>query len=116
MDEKRQGDLFARGVIDEAGNERDEPTAPFQRHSDTSREAAFAIDDKLNALQARVLAAIASCESHGATDEELQERLALNPSTERPRRIELCDKRFVVDSGRRRLTRAGRRAVVWVLR
>jgi hypothetical protein len=38
----------------------------------------------------------------------------MNPSTQRPRRIELCEAEAVIDSGLRRLTRSSRAAVVWV--
>lgn len=48
-----------------------------------------------------------------ATDQELQEALQMNPSTERPRRIELVDDGFLVDSGLRRKTQSGRDAIVW---
>jgi hypothetical protein len=38
----------------------------------------------------------------------------MNPSTQRPRRIELMQVRLVKNSGRTRLSRAGRPASVWV--
>jgi len=53
---------------------------------------------------------------YGWTDEELQIQLTWNPSTERPRRIELMDYGFVYDSGRTRRTHSNRKAVVWVYR
>lgn len=87
---------------------------PFQRHSETSKAAALAIAPRLNALQQRVLAKIKAAGTFGATDEELQGWLNLNPSTERPRRIELVEKGLVVDSGTTRKTRSGRLAVVWM--
>jgi hypothetical protein len=89
-------------------------TAPYQSHSETSREAAEQIGYDLNKLQARVLAYLRSCPL-GATDEEMQVGLAMNPSTQRPRRIELMDRRLIVDSGRKRKTRSGRWAVVWTV-
>lgn len=52
--------------------------------------------------------------SRGATDEEIQTALALNPSTQRPRRIELVKAGRVYDSGNRRKTLANLDAVVWV--
>jgi hypothetical protein len=39
--------------------------------------------------------------------------LGMNPSTQRPRRIELCQRNLIVDSGTTRLTTSGRKAVVW---
>ncbi len=49
----------------------------------------------------------------GATDEQMQVNLALNPNTQRPRRVELVAMGRVVDSGEIRLTRSGTKAVVW---
>lgn len=85
---------------------------PFQRHSDTSREAAAAAEPSAGTERARCLEHFRSCEN-GATDEEQQIALDINPSTQRPRRIELCAAGLVRDSTDRRRTRAGRRAVVW---
>ena len=53
---------------------------------------------------------------HGATDEEIQLGLGMNPSTQRPRRVELVEGGWVEDSGERRKTRSGRNAVVWSLK
>jgi hypothetical protein len=50
----------------------------------------------------------------GATDEEIQDILGMNPSTQRPRRVELVDAGLIRDSGATRKTRSGRPAVVWV--
>lgn len=50
----------------------------------------------------------------GATDEELQDLLQMNPNTERPRRVELVRMGLVRDSGLTRTTRSGRKATVWV--
>jgi hypothetical protein len=58
-----------------------------------------------------------------ATDHELQHKLGMDPSTERPRRGELVDEGFVVESGRTkrhkgrdwtvwRVTEAGRAALI----
>lgn len=84
--------------------------------SETSLEAAasWMVEDT-NALRARVYAALLARGAFGATDEELQIALGMNPSTERPRRIELVERGRVRDSGARRLTRSGRRAVVWIV-
>ena len=86
--------------------------APAQQHSVTSRAAADSLDGKvLNALQKRVLEFIAWRPS-GATDEEIANELEMNPSTVRPRRIELARRGMIVEGGSRRTT-SGRMAVVW---
>jgi hypothetical protein len=82
-----------------------------QRHSTTSRAAARAAVPRVNELQARVLAFIRA--QGGATDNEIQDALDMNPSTQRPRRIELMERGLVRDSGRKRKTPSGREAVVW---
>ena len=86
-------------------------TAPYQRHSETSREAAEQITTRSNTLRAQVLRFIK--QRGDATDEEIQMGLQMNPSTQRPRRIELVEMMLVKDSHRRRKTRSGRAAVVW---
>jgi hypothetical protein len=48
----------------------------------------------------------------GLTDEEQQRLLEMNPSTQRPRRIELARRGLVVTCGTRR-TASGRNADVW---
>ena len=84
--------------------------APSVNGSVTSAAAADSLDGKtLNALQRRVLEHIAWRPS---TDEEIATQLAMNPSTVRPRRIELVRRGLVVEDGTRR-TRSGRMAVIW---
>lgn len=76
----------------------------------TSKDAAASID--ANTLRARVLDLLRATPS-GLTDEEMQQRLGMNPSTQRPRRIELVDRDLVCDSGTKRATTSGRQAIVW---
>lgn len=60
-----------------------------------------------------VSAYIVSRGEDGATDEEGQEALAMPGNTYRPRRTELQSLGLVRDSGARRETKSGRKAVVW---
>jgi transcription initiation factor IIE alpha subunit len=85
--------------------------APSVRGSATSAAAADSLDAKtLNAMQRRVLDFIAQ---HGpATDEEIAVGCGMNPSTARPRRIELARRGMIVEGGSRRTT-SGRMATVW---
>jgi predicted ArsR family transcriptional regulator len=88
------------------------PRAPSVNGSTTSAAAADSLDvDALNALQRRVLSLLQATPG-GLTDEEMQRRLGMNPSTQRPRRIELARRGFVVADGTRK-TSSGRWAVVW---
>ena len=84
--------------------------APSVHGSITSAAAADSLSGKaLNALQRRVLEFIAWRPS---TDEEIATELSMNPSTVRPRRIELVRRGLVVQDGTRR-TASGRMATVW---
>ena len=86
--------------------------APAVRGSVTSAQAADSLDAKrLNALQRSVLELLRE-NPHGLTDEEQQHALGMNPSTQRPRRIELARRGLIVEAGTRR-TSSGRNAVVW---
>lgn len=84
--------------------------APSVNGSITSAKAADSLGPAtLNALQRRVLEHLAWRPS---TDEEIATELAMNPSTVRPRRIELARKGLIVQDGTRR-TSSGRMATVW---
>lgn len=89
--------------------------APAQLHSDTSIEAARAIQPHMSRLRAMVFAYFSTRGKIGATDEEVQQELHMPANTERPRRIELERMGLIVDSGEKRKTRAGRNASVWVV-
>jgi hypothetical protein len=84
---------------------------PAQRHSATSIDAACSMAKQLPALQRRVLEFI-TARPDGATDEEIAAGLGLNPSTARPRRIELARRGLIVEAGVRK-TQSKRNAVAW---
>jgi hypothetical protein len=86
--------------------------APSVNGSITSAAAADSLDAKtLNALQLKVLAYI-KASPEGVTDEEIADGLGLNPSTARPRRIELARRGLIVEAGTRK-TASRRTAVAW---
>jgi hypothetical protein len=86
--------------------------APSVNGSITSAKAADSLGPAtLNAMQRRVLALLQAT-PEGLTDEEMQQRLEMNPSTQRPRRIELARRGLVVETGTRK-TASGRMATVW---
>ena len=87
------------------------PRAPSVRGSITSATAADSLAPQtLNRLHRLVLEYL---RDHGpATDEEIAAGLAMNPSTARPRRIELVRRGMVVEAGTRK-TAAKRNASVW---
>lgn len=89
--------------------------APAQQHSVTSRAAADSMDrSTLNRLQ-RLIYDYVRDQAEGATDEEIAHACGLNPSTARPRRIELVRRGLVVEAGTRK-TASGRMASVWKAR
>ena len=86
--------------------------APAVNGSITSAQAADSLGPQaLNQMQRRVLELLAANPA-GLTDEEMQTRLGMNPSTQRPRRIELARRGLVVTCGVRK-TSSGRNADVW---
>lgn len=88
--------------------------AKAQEHSETSKAAAIAIESMAVTLRGEVYRFLLSRGEHGATDDEMQRFMYMNPSTQRPRRIELVEKGLVKDSGETRPTRSRRAAAVWI--
>jgi transcription initiation factor IIE alpha subunit len=87
--------------------------APAVRGSRTSAAAADSLGpETLNRLHKAVLAYIAG-RGDGCTDEEIAQALGMNPSTARPRRIELMRAGLIEQAGTKRTT-SGRMAVVWM--
>jgi hypothetical protein len=62
----------------------------------------------------RVLRCIVLAGEEGATDEQIHERLALPLNTVRPRRLELVEGGYVIDSGDTRPTHGGSPAICWL--
>ena len=106
---QRSMDFELDGLVDRAN-------PPFQGHSVTSRQAAESIAKPSRTLKAKVHFFISIRGRDGCTDEEIQTALGMNPSTQRPRRVELVRDGVVKDSGKQRKTRSGRNAVVWVIK
>lgn len=77
-------------------------------------EAAAAIAGAVEGMKAEVLELVAKAGQTGKTDEEVSLQLEMKLDTARARRCELRDAGLVKDSGRRRATKSGRAAVVWI--
>lgn len=91
------------------------PPPPAQRNSPTSVAASALIEPTAGTLRAQVLAYLRACAAdYGATDEEMQVALRMNPSTQRPRRIELEKLGLVLRTAQTRKTQSGRDAVVFI--
>ena len=106
---QRSMDFELDGLVDRA-------TPPFQGHSVTSRQAAESIAKPSRTLKSKVHQFIVSRGADGCTDEEVQTALEMNPSTQRPRRVDLVRDGVVEDSGKQRKTQSGRNATVWVIK
>lgn len=98
---------FAAGVFSPAAS------GSVPETKETSLAAAESIKPRCGTDRARVLDCIRAAGELGVTDEEIQTLLSMNPSTQRPRRIELLNARLIQPSGRRK-TRSGREAVTWI--
>ena len=86
--------------------------APHVAGSETS-EAAGASVDRLS-LRDQVYALILRRRT-GLTDDDIEDELLMRHQTASARRRELVLQGKVVDSGRKRPTRSGRLATVWVI-
>ena len=94
-------------------------TAPYARHSATSKAAAKAVEPRMGTQKATVLIIIRRCSqpSHGGgvglTDEQICMFTELSGDTVRPRRGALADAGLIKKQGTRKTT-SGRDADVWV--
>ena len=88
------------------------PQLPFQRHSDTSREAAESMTEVAPNLRERVYRAIKSSPA-GLTAEEACTLTGIKGDTLRPRIVELVGQNRIRVAGKRP-TKSGRKADVWV--
>lgn len=86
------------------------PPVLAQVDSETSVDAAIANMPNRSGQRERVLAYLQ--EWGPATDEQIQDALGLEGSTERPRRVELARAGLIKKSGVAQ-TRSGRRACLW---
>ena len=87
---------------------------PSARGSDTSKAAAESVEHATGTLRATVLGVIKSWGAHGATCDEVELYTGLTHQTASARINELHKLSAINDSGRRRKTRSGRNAIVWV--
>jgi hypothetical protein len=87
---------------------------PHVRHSDTSIAAAASQLGTANSKRAVVYRLIRQSGATGRTDDELEQETGWRHQTVSARRRELVLKKLVEDSGNRRNTTSGRKAVVWV--
>jgi len=103
---------------DNHGHEIDasnQESLPYNRGSETSKEAAEAKKETRARDEARVLNFLRSRGEEGATDYEIEKSTGLRQSSASARRNGLVKKGLVRDSGMKRKTSTGQRAIVWIL-
>lgn len=86
-------------------------TRPPYSNWSTSREAAESVKHRVAGLRRDVYWAIRA--AHGATCDEIEGSLELSHQTASARVRELAQYGHIHDSGLRRKTRSGRKAIVW---
>ena len=86
-------------------------SAPRLATVETRREAHEAIKPAKGDLHTRIVNLLRSVGP--LTDEEMQDRLGMNPNTQRPRRRELEQAGRIRKTGGRRPTRSGMAAALW---
>ena len=89
-------------------------TTLVHNQTPTSKAAARSMEGCAATLREQVYDYLMSQGLRGDSDEEIQEALSMNPSTERPRRGELQKAGRVMTLGEIRHTHSGRCAAVWV--
>jgi len=110
--QERQPDLF--GVKEPDGGYLLYGGIPPFVDCDTSKEAAEKILPKAGSLQRLVLGVVRSRRPLGATCDEVEDVLKGLHQTISARVRELVQLGFIKDSGRRRTTRSGRKARVYI--
>ena len=87
---------------------------PFVAGSDTSEAAARSVEATAPRDQDRILASVGARHSDGMTCDELEVALGLSHQTASARVRDLVKAGRIIDSGKRRKTRTGRSAAVYV--
>ncbi len=93
----------------------DEPyRAPFAAGRETSQEAARSVEPSAESLCGQILAEVQRLKPDGLTCAEVEGRFSLRHQTASARLWDLHTRGYIRDSGERRLTSSGRKAVVWI--
>lgn len=88
-------------------------TTTGKKHPETSHKAAMRARPRSGTQRKTVLNLIKSAYPNGYIDEQMVQILGMNPNSQRPRRVELVEGGWIIDSGLRRLTSYGEEAIVW---
>lgn len=102
-------ELFPNEPVTQLADWQLHRAAPFVHHSQESLEASISIHPSVGSLRERVFELL---KTESLTDEQIAKKLNLNPSTARPRRIELVNAGLVENVGTAK-TASGRNASMW---
>lgn len=119
LNEQTQLDLFAAPIPTPAPALSDpDRNAKGQHHrkpQDTERKAAYDVLPRSGTQRRLVLAAIAAAGADGLTDGEVADQTGLYLYSAAPRRYELMQGGWVMDTGKRRDSANGGTSIVWAL-
>ena len=110
-----------RSALDKMGKFSDEMLLPYHgipgyKEKTTSREAAYAVAPKAEALREQIYQAIKNAGPFGATADEAAQAIGSFPLQARPRVTELrAMDRIKPSLNRRRPSSTGRSSIVWVV-
>jgi hypothetical protein len=90
------------------------PDAPGYQRTDTSYDAAKAIESETSRLQRKSLAAIRAAGDQGLTMEETADAVGEHRHSIQPRLSELRAKKMIRDGGKRRQLASGKNGICWV--
>ena len=80
----------------------------------TTLEAFHTSRELAKSTRGLIIRYLGAREAVGATDQEMQDALDIGPQSQTPARRKLAQDHLVADSGKKRLTRSGRKAIVWI--
>lgn len=83
-------------------------------NTDTSREAAESMEGSAAYLRKKTYQAICCAGDKGLTADEAAAKIGETPLSIRPRVTELKQRGYIVDSGKRRQNKSGRKAAVFI--
>ncbi len=88
-------------------------TTTGKKHPETSHQAAMRAHLRSGTQRKTVLNLLKNAHPDGYIDEQMVQILGMNPNSQRPRRVELVEDGWIIDSGLRRLTSYNEEAIVW---
>jgi len=105
-----------QGAVDDEAERASTYLYPPANWTDTSQAAAESMKDETSTIRGKIYAYMVSLGWIGTTSDEVEVRLNLRHQTAAARLTELWHTLHVIeDSGRRRPTRSGRKAIVFVV-